>query len=69
MEGLKIVNLNVNGLNNANKRRIVFNHLQRTKADLFLLQETHATENTIKMWTQEWVGPIIANNGLQNSRG
>lgn len=56
MESFKVVSLNANGLNDPRKRRIVFDHLRQTKADLCLIQETHCTLGTEKIWKQEWGG-------------
>lgn len=69
MESLRVVTLNVNGLNDPAKRRIIFDHLRNAKADVYLLQETHATTDSVRLWTTEWGGPILASNGTQSSRG
>lgn len=64
-----MVSFNVNGLNDPTKRRIIFTHLRKTKGDIFLLQESHATEDSVRQWRQEWGRPMVTNNGVQNSRG
>lgn len=69
MHKLKVVSLNVNGLNSPPKRQIIFDYLRKTGADFYLLQETHATDATSRIWAQEWGGTIIANNGSQSSKG
>lgn len=46
MEGISVVSLNVNGLNITSKRHILLDHIRRSKADVTLLQETHATGET-----------------------
>lgn len=69
MEGLRVISLNVNGLNIQHKRRIILNHLRKSKGDIFLLQETHATTDSVNQWKQEWGGPMVANNGEHNTRG
>lgn len=69
MEDLKIVSMNVNGLNLDAKRRSIFDHLRKEKADIALLQETHATSNSDKMWEKEWGGSAFFNNGSRSSRG
>lgn len=69
MDPLKIVSMNVNGLNMDAKRRIIFDHLRKTKADIALLQETHATSAVEKIWGKEWGGASFFNNGTRSSRG
>lgn len=69
MSPIKIVSLNANGLNNPTKQRAIFYHLRRAKADIYLLQETHATDNSAALWSQEWGEQITSNNGTQSSKG
>lgn len=69
MEGISIVCMNVNGLNIPNKRRILFYHFRRSKADVILLQETHANKDTEKIWRREWGGNAYFCNGSQSSKG
>ena len=45
---LKILTINVNGLNQPNKRSKIFNYLKTNKIDITLLQETHSTNETEK---------------------
>lgn len=61
--------MNVNGLNIPSKRRILFDHFRRSRADITLLQETHATQDTMKLWRREWGGLAYFSNGSQSSRG
>lgn len=61
--------MNVNGLNIPTKRHILFDHIRRSKADVTLLQETHATDGSATLWRREWGGPAFFNNGSKNSRG
>lgn len=70
MESLKVVSMNVNGFNMGAKRRIIFDHLRQSKADIALLQETHATSTIEKMWEKEWGGSSLFqqwNQKLQRS--
>lgn len=73
MEGIpnkrRIISMNVNGLNIPNKRRILFDHFRRSKADIILLQETHASAATEKIWRREWGGQAYFCNGSQSSKG
>lgn len=69
MANLHLKTLNVNGLNNAVKRRAVFNLLRAKRGDAFFLQETHSTEKTGGMWKSEWGGDIAFAHGTSNARG
>ena len=50
----KLVSLNVNGLNNFNKRRTMFTWCRKCKADISFLQETHSTIKTDTQWKNKW---------------
>lgn len=69
MSSLKVVSLNVNGLNVPSKRRIIFDYLRRSDAGVCLLQETHATLSSAPLWRTEWGGQAFFNNGTRSSRG
>ena len=51
----KFLTVNVNVLNNNNKRIKIFNSLKTKKNDIILLQETHSTKTTETKWQQEWI--------------
>ena len=51
---LKICSLNVRGLGDRLKRRETFNWLRAKKFSIYLLQETHCSENTTATWSFEW---------------
>lgn len=59
----------MNGLRIPAKRRAIFKELHKLKADICLLQETHATSADQKIWASEWGGKILFSNGTSNSRG
>ena len=65
---VKIVSLNVRGLANEKKRRIIFNEC-RKRGDICVLQETHSTEVDQQYWTSEWGGKIIFSHGKNDARG
>lgn len=69
MENLKIASFNVNGINVPTKRRIIFDKIRSSKIHIALLQETHSSEATARLWETEWGGKIIFNHGAPNSRG
>ena len=51
---LKVASLNVRGLGNKEKRRETFNWLRSKRFSIYLLQETHCTNNLMQQWTSEW---------------
>ena len=67
---LKLLTLNVRGLNNDDKRRQVCTWLKDSKSDIILLQETHLTEKTNKiMALQVKSYETFFNNGGTNTKG
>lgn len=63
---LRVLTVNVNGLNNFNKRNKIFNFLRTNKIDITLFQETHSTKITEKQWQKEWSGISSWNSGPTN---
>ena len=51
---LSIITLNVVGLRNDLDRLHFFRNLTTTRADIFLLQETHSIITDRRKWTDEW---------------
>ena len=60
---LKILSLNVRGLNKTTKRRQIF------RSDVVYLQETYSSPQTINLWEAEWGGKIVESHGSSHSRG
>ena len=50
----KICSLNARGIGETLKRRKTFNWLRAKKFSIYLLQETHCSENTTATWSSEW---------------
>lgn len=69
VDRLVILNLNVKGLRDPQKRRKVFALLRDFKGDIITLQETHATQETQMLWQSEWGGIIRYANGDSKARG
>lgn len=69
MEGLKVISLNVNGLNIQTKRRAIFDHIRLLNPHCCLLQETHSTDSVPAIWAAKWGGKIIFNHGSASSKG
>ena len=68
MDKIRIVRLNVHGLNNGLKRRKVFRYLKSLKADLCLLQETYDLR-TMTIWQSEWGNKCLFAHGTNRSCG
>ena len=71
MEGanLSILSLNVRGLGDKDKRREVFHLFNNKPHQIFMLQETHSTNEVVKIWKSEWGHNIIYSHGDSRSRG
>ena len=69
MDKIRIVRLNVHGLNNGLKRRKVFRYLKSQKADLCLLQETYGSKNNDFIWQSEWGNKCLFAHGTNRSCG
>ena len=66
---LKLLTLNVRGLNSSRKRRHVFRWLHQQRSDIIFLQETYSLTETIKRWEAEWGGKVVASHGTTHSKG
>ena len=66
---LKLLTLNVRGLNSSRKRRQVFRWLHLQRSDIIFLQETYSLTETIKRWEAEWGGKVVASHGTTHSKG
>ena len=67
MSILKVLSLNVRGLNNLIKRKMLFKTFQNY--DVCSLQETYVNENNLMQWKQDWDGDLLHINGTTNSNG
>ena len=68
-ERLTILSLNVRGLQNNSKRRKLFTYLKECGADVYMLQETHATPSDARFWQTEWGATMLNACGDSKSRG
>lgn len=67
---LKILTLNVRGLNDKKKRQNVYYWLRRTDADIIALQENHLGRACDEVkWSQEWDGQSYWTVAAGNSKG
>lgn len=67
--GHRLISLNVNGLGLEVKRREIFRYIKTYKSDIIFLQETYASKEVERIWTNEWGSKIYFNHGTTNSRG
>ena len=63
----KLVSLNVRGISNFLKRRMIFLWCRKQKTDFIFLQETHSKSDTETQWKNEWGGEIFLSHGGPNS--
>ena len=66
---LRLISLNVRGLRNFKKRRMIYTWCKKKNADIIFLQETHSTKEVKNQWRNEWGAEIIMSHGSSNSRG
>jgi len=66
---LNLNSLNVRGINNEKKRKLIFQWLKQQYPGIILLQETHSTSSDEALWAKEWGNEIIYSHGTNNSRG
>ena len=69
MAQLLIKSQNVRGLVDDRKRREVFFKLNKSKYNVFFLQETHSDSQCEQQWHSEFGGDIIFSHGTRASRG
>ena len=65
----KLISLNLRGINNFQKRRIIFSWCCRKNADFAFLQETHSKKEIETQWRNEWGGKSLCSHGSSNSGG
>lgn len=69
MSNIKIITLNVKGINHVIKRRKVLSMLKKDKVQVALLQETHLTDLEHLKLKRDWVGQIYYSSFNSQSRG
>ena len=69
MDEIKIKSQNVRGLRDNKKRRELFHAFNKSKYNIFLLQETHSTVECEVQWRTEWGGDIYYSHGTNVARG
>ena len=69
MTEFTICSLNVRGLVDGTKCRETFRWLRNKKYSVYFLQEVHSTEQTSKLWTNEWGYNAIFSNCTSSKAG
>lgn len=65
----RIASINVNGLRDVRKRRLVFNYLKKFRRTIFLLQETHCPPGNGRLWKSQWGSVMFLTEKSGNSGG
>ena len=68
-EKLVVSSVNCNGLTGRKKRIDVLDYLKKQKIDILCLQETHWTEDNLRMIKQQWNNELIIHGDQTSSRG
>ena len=63
------MSLNVRGLSNFKKRKLIFSWCRKTKSDIIFLQETHSKFEVQNQWEREWGGSMFFSHGSNSARG
>lgn len=66
---VKLLSLNVRGLNSEKKRRSIFNFVRKNKVDICFLQECYSVPEVENQWKCEWGGDALFAHGSNHSRG
>ena len=69
MANILMESRNVNGLGSTSKRQSFFELFKASKANVFLIQETHSTKEVEEIWKTEWEGDIHFSHGTSNTTG
>lgn len=69
MAELRILSFNARGLGNQEKRRDVLDYLKKLRYDVYLLQDTHLTNEKVCYFNTLWRGICYHACGTHNSRG
>ena len=64
----RLISLNVKGISNFQKRRMIFTWCPKKSVDIIFLQETHSKKETEFQWRNEW-GTEIMSHRSSNSHG
>ncbi len=68
MESLLSI-VNVRGLSNKNKRLHIFEWLKGLNHSIYMLQETHLSNDNFEKWKHDWPGKFVYSGNKTNSEG
>ena len=66
---IKIITLNVRGLNKSIKKRSIFRWLHKQNAHFYFSQETYSDEKLKDVWEAKWGEKIFCSHGTKHSKG
>lgn len=66
---LNIYSVNVNGMNEVRKRRLIFKSLRKLKRSIILVQETHCSRRASSLWKFQWRNTILLTDDSSNTGG
>ena len=69
MAHIHITSFNVRGINNAVKKKDVFDYLKRMDSDIYCLQDIHCGSQQEHIFKNNWDGEMVIACGTNNLRG
>ena len=64
---IRLMSLNVRGLNREVKRKSVFQYVRKRNIDICFLQETYGSEANESLWANQWGGQMVSAHGTNHS--
>ena len=64
-----LLSLNARGIKTFEKRKALFQWLNKDKTDIIFLQETCSTVDVENIWKSQWKGDLYFTHGSEHSRG
>ena len=64
-----VLSLNVRGIRDLNKRKLIFTWVRNQKADIIFLQETFSTPDIFDSWKFQWRGDMYYSHRSNHSKG
>ena len=66
---IKILSLNVRGLNRESKRKSIFQYIRKKDIDICFIQETYSIPGVESLWQNQWGGEVVFCHGTNHSKG
>ena len=64
-----VLSLNVRGIRDLHKRKLIFTWVRNQKADIIFLQETYSKPDVFQSWKFQWPGDMYFSHGSNHSKG